>query len=706
MGASSLHEWLHPPPGQAKNERWDLEDLLVLVRMWQNGDVGDVAPKGEWIKRNCRSYMTHEFSNYIAFMGLELQYLIRRAKFLVREYDLDLLFSTPLYSGWITRKVRFLKRKPMWTFDKHLRGFPNMEITLNSVKKGRSPAPGPHYTGSEINGRCNMSPKWDLTIVNWLLVIADFKILQHNVNEALVTYEIDYCLLPSLEKLFENASKWPSLPLTFKSIKESDVGLLRWLLMSYGGAALWNEYATMVSNKIVKTTLDAVDEGRFNHRQIPSDFKERVDWLYYYWGMLQEDMFFDRIGGPLLNSEKDRKRRNDVLKRAHGISTFVSDNEENLVLSQDELLMWVWKALSKVEEALNRSGQHHSRIGLPPKLQGMKDAQRSELEFKLASWPRKAVKAVSAKQDKTPEAQGHCNHANNHALGLGRKLTTNDQRIQRSISSIVEGIGAMESSLSTISNESQIKEGRNSLASQISRTEHPYEPDANPYSSISRADVRKEALQRFPEVETRYQNYGKVSMTSKVLKASNIEGMRKYESMVNLREIQKREAEKQAQGQRELEAQKRKQQELERKGKRERKESEKQALQQSEAQRQREFEQRREKERMAAEVMEKFETELLAGAERARAREQEKKAAQQREAKESASLQLKPAAQVKPSGYANHAPPASHASHGTHANQHFPPAESQASASKQPKTHQRYSPPTFLLLKSITSNPL
>lgn len=49
-GAESLKGWLHPPEGQAPFESWDAEDLLVLARMWQNGDVGSVHPSGDYRK--------------------------------------------------------------------------------------------------------------------------------------------------------------------------------------------------------------------------------------------------------------------------------------------------------------------------------------------------------------------------------------------------------------------------------------------------------------------------------------------------------------------------------------------------------------------------------------------------------------------------------------------------------------------------------
>lgn len=38
-GASTLQEWIHPPVGKGSYEDHDAEDLLVLARMWQNGDI-------------------------------------------------------------------------------------------------------------------------------------------------------------------------------------------------------------------------------------------------------------------------------------------------------------------------------------------------------------------------------------------------------------------------------------------------------------------------------------------------------------------------------------------------------------------------------------------------------------------------------------------------------------------------------------------
>jgi homoserine acetyltransferase len=43
MGAASLREWLYPPLGEMGFESWDAEDLLLLARMWQAGDVGTVV---------------------------------------------------------------------------------------------------------------------------------------------------------------------------------------------------------------------------------------------------------------------------------------------------------------------------------------------------------------------------------------------------------------------------------------------------------------------------------------------------------------------------------------------------------------------------------------------------------------------------------------------------------------------------------------
>ncbi|KUJ18438.1 alpha/beta-hydrolase [Mollisia scopiformis] len=49
-GAASLKDYLHPPPGKGPHESWDAEDLLVLARMWQAGDVGSIAGNGDYKK--------------------------------------------------------------------------------------------------------------------------------------------------------------------------------------------------------------------------------------------------------------------------------------------------------------------------------------------------------------------------------------------------------------------------------------------------------------------------------------------------------------------------------------------------------------------------------------------------------------------------------------------------------------------------------
>jgi len=50
LGAASLQDWLHPAPGKGAQESWDPEDLLVLARMWQAGDVGAVGGDGDYKK--------------------------------------------------------------------------------------------------------------------------------------------------------------------------------------------------------------------------------------------------------------------------------------------------------------------------------------------------------------------------------------------------------------------------------------------------------------------------------------------------------------------------------------------------------------------------------------------------------------------------------------------------------------------------------
>lgn len=50
FGAESLQKWLYPAEGKAPFESWDAEDLLVLARMWQAGDVGTLHPSGDYKK--------------------------------------------------------------------------------------------------------------------------------------------------------------------------------------------------------------------------------------------------------------------------------------------------------------------------------------------------------------------------------------------------------------------------------------------------------------------------------------------------------------------------------------------------------------------------------------------------------------------------------------------------------------------------------
>jgi homoserine acetyltransferase len=50
FGGESLKKWLYPAEGMAPFESWDAEDLLVLARMWQNGDVGSLTDHGDYRK--------------------------------------------------------------------------------------------------------------------------------------------------------------------------------------------------------------------------------------------------------------------------------------------------------------------------------------------------------------------------------------------------------------------------------------------------------------------------------------------------------------------------------------------------------------------------------------------------------------------------------------------------------------------------------
>jgi homoserine acetyltransferase len=50
LGAATLQDWLHPPLGKASHESWDPEDLLILAKMWQAGDVGILKDHGDYQK--------------------------------------------------------------------------------------------------------------------------------------------------------------------------------------------------------------------------------------------------------------------------------------------------------------------------------------------------------------------------------------------------------------------------------------------------------------------------------------------------------------------------------------------------------------------------------------------------------------------------------------------------------------------------------
>jgi hypothetical protein len=45
-GLQGSFDWIHPPAGETEFELWDAEDIHVMCKMWQAGDVGVLAASG------------------------------------------------------------------------------------------------------------------------------------------------------------------------------------------------------------------------------------------------------------------------------------------------------------------------------------------------------------------------------------------------------------------------------------------------------------------------------------------------------------------------------------------------------------------------------------------------------------------------------------------------------------------------------------
>ncbi|KAH6683159.1 hypothetical protein B0J14DRAFT_140181 [Halenospora varia] len=337
-------------------------------------------------------------------------------------------------------------------------------------------------------------------MVNWILAIGELDLLIQNTTEAFATFEIDPCLVPPLQKLFSNASKWPALPLTTNEIDTSEAGLFRWLLVSFSGARPWNKFARMVLNKIVLPVLTALEEGRFTGGQIPKAFTYTIDWLHYYWGMIQEDQLFARIGGPLLSTEQNQDKRNDVQRRVHGVSIFAKESEKNLVIKPNELLTWVWKALWGVEEALKMNESDLAANASTPRAS---DTLKSLLKARLAGNQQRPPNGSpdSVEVSATPRSSGP-----SQATIPGQwPESPTDPALNNCIGSIISGMGDMAKNKNFVKvpapQGTRVHQNKPRQANAHNHTRRYVSPGV----SISRDKIQQEVSKRLPEMKSQNQ---------------------------------------------------------------------------------------------------------------------------------------------------------------------------------------------------------
>jgi hypothetical protein len=155
--------------------------------------------------------------------------------------------------------------------------------------------------------------------------------------------------------MFGNLEKMQSPEMKIEDFKgrEGEISALRWLFTSFGGAKLWKDLASMITDIIVAETVEAISLKKL------SDVKSNIDWLYFYYGMLEEDSLFTELGGPLLEGEERKDRK---VSYSQPINSGIEQGEK-LYLTRAHVRSQLWNAIWRVDEE-TRGGQSAALLQL------------------------------------------------------------------------------------------------------------------------------------------------------------------------------------------------------------------------------------------------------------------------------------------------------------------------------------------------------
>jgi hypothetical protein len=200
-----------------------------------------------------------------------------------------------------------------------------------------------------------LKAKSNLAVVNWLLPKINYKTFIANYSDAVYDGQVSSKLLPAINEIFSNLEKAKSPEMRLEDFKgrEGDVSALRWLFTSFGGPNLWKELATMITSCIIRETIEAISKKQL------ADVKSNIDWLYFYYGMLEEDSLFTELGGPLLDGEERKDRK---VSYSQPINTSIEQGEK-MYLTRAHLRSQLWNAIWRVDEE-TRGGQSEALLRL------------------------------------------------------------------------------------------------------------------------------------------------------------------------------------------------------------------------------------------------------------------------------------------------------------------------------------------------------
>lgn len=235
-----------------------------------------------------------------------------------------------------------------------------MTSTTRTLKDNKDNALHPHAHGprpghhGEILDRENYSirsytdPVRNLQFLNDLLRKVDSKLLCSNLRRAIQTREI--CeVIPKLRELFKCSRKWHFFPLTLEDIEPTLQSFFRWLILTYGGTSLWNNFAKE-QNKYLQDRLDDIKTLRMK-KKWPLFLTRTEHELQFCIDLLHENMALDCVGGSFHLAEDGHPV---IDRRSTGYSNFTKENHSHIQMSPTKLLFWLDHTLRAWREAVHK----------------------------------------------------------------------------------------------------------------------------------------------------------------------------------------------------------------------------------------------------------------------------------------------------------------------------------------------------------------